>query len=168
MHFCVHKTAWDEVDCENLSKYMNYCPFLSTSVSVYPFLFHTPLVGTTTKQFSDVLKFYVIFGNFPYSWPLVIRILNVIHVEMTLPDKIWADLNSPICQVPAVCCKNYITIPKFITVPDFTHMHPFVSYSTLWRSDDFIKFSSFLKFEGWLYLHIRKTRLILPAEPLNS
>lgn len=60
--------------------------------------------------------------------------------------------------------KNSIIIPKFFTVLAFTHILPFVSSSTLWRSDDFVKFSPILRFEGWLSLHIRKTRLILPAE----
>lgn len=85
-------------------------------------------------------------------------------MEVTLPDKIWADLNSSECQVLAVYQKKSIIIPKFFTVLAFTHMLPFVSSSTLQRSDDFVKFSPILRFEGWLSLHIRKTRLILPAE----
>lgn len=58
--------------------------------------------------------------------------------------------------------KKSIIIPKLFAVLAFSHILPFVSSSTLWRSDDFV--SSILKFEGWLSLNIRKTRLILPAE----
>lgn len=81
-----------------------------------------------------------------------------------MPDKIWANLNSSECQVLAVYRKINLLIFKnyLLSYPSPTYFYLY--HHLHWRSDDFVTFSSILKFEGWLSLHIRKTRLILPAE----